>query len=270
MFRNYTFQWALVTSLFALLALGACGRPAYDPQDAGSIIRAMEAAMGGKQSLHGLQDVQFTYTYDQVSEGTKDISVERYRFADEASYGNYSVHKVHVAPKLDGEIKQSLLRGQTTVTQDGNPLTDPAHVGTATFLRMANYFWFTMMFKLSDPQTIYEVLPQRTVGETTYDVVQVSYNPVKTGKAANDTYILYINPKTHLVDQFLFSLPAMGVNEPVLLFEAEHTKMNGIQVITRRTMFGTDGQGNKKGDAQTVQTLTDISFNNGFQDSDFL
>ena len=270
MFRNYTFQWALVTSLFALLALGACGRPAYDPQDAGSIIRAMEAAMGGKQSLHGLQDVQFTYTYDQVSEGTKDISVERYRFADEASYGNYSVHKVHVAPKLDGEIKQSLLRGQTTVTQDGNPLTDPAHVGTATFLRMANYFWFTMMFKLGDPQTIYEVLPGREVNGTTYDVVKVTYDPEKTGKPVNDTYILYVNPETHLVDRFLFSLPAMGVKDPILLFEVEYTKMHGIQVITKRTMFGTDGEGNKKGPAQAIQSLSDIQFKNGFTDAQFL
>ncbi len=247
----------------------ACGKQ-YDPQDAKSMIQALHDAVGGKERLLSLKDVQFTYTYDQVSKGTKDISVERYRFADEASWARYSVHEENVAPNLEGEVTQSLYQGKATFKHKGEELSDPALLGVTTFLRHANYFWFTMMFKLSDPQVIAEVLPRRTVDAKTYDVVKVTYDPAVTGKEQNDIYILYFNPETHLVDRFLFSLPAFGVNEPVLLFDVEYTRMQGIQVITKRTMYGTDGQGNKQGEAQLIQTISDVKFTNGFTKQDLI
>lgn len=257
----------LISSLIAFST--ACGVK-YDPTNARSMIQALHDAVGGKERLLALKDVQFTYDYDQVSKGTKDVSVERYRFADEASWAKYSVHQVNVAPNLEGEVSHSVYQGKPTFQHKGEALNDPALIGVTTFLRSANYFWFTMMFKLVDPQTVYELLPQREVNGKFYDIVKVTYDAAKTGKELNDTYILYINSETHLVDQFLFSLPDRGVIEPILLFEVEYTKVQGIQVITRRTLFGTDGQGNKQGDAQLIQSVSDIKFNNGFQAKDLI
>ncbi len=256
---------AISILLMAGLMLAAC-KPAveYDNKDAKSMLKALNHAVGGSARLKALRDVRFTYDYNQVSKGTKDVSVETYIFANEFSRGDYSTHQVNVAPQLKGKVTQALHNGKPFFIHEGKQLKDPKLLGATTFLRKANYFWFTMMFKLTDPQTVTSVLPQRKVGNTTYDVVKVSYDAAKTGKKLNDSYILYINPKTRLVDQFLFSLPAFGVKEPVLLFEVEYAEAGGIKYISKRTMFGTDGKGNKKGPAQTIQTVSNIKFNNGF------
>ncbi|MEL7005574.1 MAG: hypothetical protein AAFN93_23010 [Bacteroidota bacterium] len=97
-----------------------------------------------------------------------------------------------------------------------------------------------------------------------YDKVLVTYDPASTGKEVNDTYILYINPETHMVNRFLFSLPALGVNDPVLLMEVDYSAMNGIQVPVARRAYQTDGNGNINGDPFIVQSLDNITFNNGF------
>ena len=122
---NKKINLALVAGAVSLATLVACGPQPYDAQDAKSMIKAVEKAVGGKAGLHALKDVQFNYDYDQVSAGTKDVSVERYRFADEASYAKYSEHKVHVAPNLEGEVEQSLLKGQASFKHKGEALEDP-------------------------------------------------------------------------------------------------------------------------------------------------
>ena len=152
---------------------------------------------------------------------------------------------------------------KSSVYNNGEAVEDPKVVGTGQFLRQANYMWFTMMFKLTDPGTIQEYKGQEEIDGVTYDVVMVTYDSESTGKEQNDTFILHINPETKMVESFNFSLPAFGVEQPVLLAKLTYTEIDGIHVISNREMFAPapDGSGMTP---MVSQTLENIKFNNGF------
>jgi len=122
-----------------------------------------------------------------------------------------------------------------------------------------------MMYKLDNPGTINKYMGTETVNGITYDKVSLTYE--NTGKEADDEYILYFNPKTHLVDQFYFSLPAFGVNAPVLRMELEYEKMKGVYIATKRKGYfpNEKGEYNLSG----IYTSSNIKFNNKFKKADF-
>ncbi|MBT8264107.1 MAG: hypothetical protein KJN75_02105, partial [Muriicola sp.] len=97
-----------------------------------------------------------------------------------------------------------------------------------------------------------------------YDKLHVTYDPEITGKELNDTYILYVNPTTKVIDRFYFSLPNLGVNDPVLIAHYEYEDIEGQLLATKRTYFLPDDKGAYSDEPSLVQTLTNISFNNGF------
>ena len=124
------------------------------------------------------------------------------------------------------------------------------------------------MYKLSDPGTNYKYLGTEKVGDVTYEKVSLTYSGDVTKKEQNDEYVLYFNPKTHLVDQFLFSLPAWGINKPVLKMTLVYEKIDGILVSTVRKGF----MPNDKGEYVPLGdfTFSDVKFNNGFKKESFL
>lgn len=234
----------------------------YDTNNPKTIINAIGVASGGFENLKALKDVSFDYSYVQP-DGKKDISQERYIFSNEASWAKYTAHEINVAPHLDGNVIQFYDGEKAAVYNKGKAVEDAAITGVGQFLRQANYMWFTMMFKLADPGTLYKYEGQEVVDGKTYDKLLVTYDPEVTGKAVNDIYILYVNPVTHLVDQFKFSLPAFKVNEPVLLAKLTYTDIDGIKVITRRQMFSPASDG-KSYNPMVDQKTTNVKFNNGY------
>jgi len=217
--------------------------------------------LGGLDGLKKLHDVSFEYYYEQP-DGKKDISEERYIFEGEASWGKYITHQINAAPTLEGDIVQFYNGKDTKVYNNGKPIEDPQLIGMSQFLRQANYMWFTMMHKLTDPGTIHSYLGQEEVDGVTYDKVKISYDPAVTGKEQNDIYIVYINPTTRIVEHFTFSLPAMKVMEPVLLAKLTYENINGIKVITKRNMLAPTPEGEYT--PLVDQSLKNIKFNNGY------
>lgn len=240
----------------------------YDTNNPISLAQSISEAMGGMDALKNLNDVQYDYTYHDTPTDKMDISQEKYIFSNEHSWASYSKHEVNVSPGVEGTVVQAYDGNKAAVSINGEASEDEGAVGMAHFLRKANYFWFTMMNKLADPGTVHEYMGQEEVAGTNYDKLLVTYDSAKTGKAVNDTYILYIDPNTHMVNRFLFSLPALGVNDPVLLMEVDYQEMHGIQVPVGRRGYQTDGQGNVTGDAFVVQKLENIKFNNGLTATD--
>lgn len=234
----------------------------YDIKNPASMIRALADAAGGIDNLKALNDVQYEYHYVNP-DGRKDVSVERYIFDNEISWARYTTHQVNVFPDSEEPVVQFYDGAKCTLFKGGTAVEDADAIGLAHFLRQANYMWFNMMFKLGDPGTIYEYLGQETVDGKSYDKLKVTYNPEITGKAQNDIFILYINPATHIVELFNFSLPLFLVNEPVLLAKLTYTEIDGIQVITKREMFGPapDGSGMVP---MLEQNTLNVKFNNGF------
>jgi len=237
----------------------------YDSGDPRSIIQAIENAAGGWDNLWKLNDVEFIYTYHQPANDKKDVSVEQYHFDSESSRGVYTTHEVNVFPETPGEVIQCFDGSKAEVMLNGEKLDDPEAIGLSAFLRTANYFWFTMNFKLGNPGTSYKLLGQESVNHINYDKVKVSYESEVTGKPENDTFILFVNPETHLVDRFLFSLPAWEVMEPVLLMKVEYSEHNGLHLPTKRFAFIPDEQGIYPSEPSLVQTTSNIKFNNGFK-----
>ncbi|MEM9078038.1 MAG: DUF6503 family protein [Bacteroidota bacterium] len=236
--------------------------PVYDTNQPETVLKAVAHAHGGWGDLWKKQDVQYTYDY-RTPDGKADVSTERYIFKNEASLGKYTQHDINVMPGEEGEVVQYFNGEETVVMVDGEKAENPQLLGVSDFLRRANYFWFTMAYKLTDKGTIITYQGQEDYDGTLYDKVHVTYDPEITGKEQNDIYVLYVNPETKLIDRFFFSLPFLGVNEPVIIANYEYEDIDGQLVATKRTYFLPSEQGYAE-EPNIVQTLSNITFNNGF------
>lgn len=228
-----------------------------------ALLDALETVNGGYKKLSTKKDVEFTYVYDNFEKG-KDVSLERHIFNGEQSWASYSQHDLNVLPGKKGTAVQSLVDGIPALTLEGKAITDPKAIGGTKFLREVNFYWFAMMYKLKNEGANYKFLGTEKVGNITYDKVSLTYSSDVTKKEQNDEYILYFNPETHLVDQFYFSLPAWGINKPVLKMTLTYETIDGILVSTVRKGFGPDGS------PMGVFTFSNVKFNNGFKKEAFL
>lgn len=252
--------------LLAITLAFSAGVAQTDSKSA-QLIDALVAVNGGYEKLASKKDVQFTYIYDNFDNG-RDVSTERHIFNGEHSWGSYKEHKRNVLPEKKGLAVQSLVNGKPTLSLDGMEITDEKALGGTVFLRKVNFYWFTMMYKLKDPGTNYKHLGTEEIDGILYDKVSLTYNADVTKKEKNDEYILYFNPKTHLIDLFFFSLPDWGINEPVLKMTLDYEVVDGLYISTVRKSFGP----NEKGEYQLngAYTFKDITFNNGFKPEDFI
>lgn len=238
--------------------------PVYNTDDPQTMLAAIEHAHGGWGDLWKKGDVQYTYHYHNPTLNKTDLSTERYIFDNEASYGHYTQHEINVMPSTEGKVTQCFDGENTLVLVDGEKTDDPQANAVGSFLRSANYFWFVMPYKLNDKGTIAAYEGQEEYNGRVYDKLKVTYDSELTGKEQNDTYILYVNPDTKLIDRFYFSLPFMGVNEPVLIANYSYEDIDGQLVATKRTYFLPNETGEYAEAPSLVQTLSDVKFNNGF------
>ncbi|CAM4402035.1 DUF6503 family protein [Zobellia nedashkovskayae] len=231
------------------------------------LLAALVGENGGYKALDAKKDVEYHFIYDNFAKG-KDVSTERYIFNGEQAWGSYEQHDINVLPGTEGVALQSLVDNKPALTLVGKDITDPKAIGGTVFLRKVNFYWFAMMYKLQNPGSNYKYLGTEKVGDITYDKVSLTYSSDVTKKEQNDEFILYFNPETHLVDQFFFSLPAMGVNKPILKMTLSYEKVDGLLLSTVRKSYMPDKKG---GYMETgVYTMSDIKFNNGFKKEDFL
>lgn len=231
------------------------------------LLNALVSVNGGYQKLATKKDVQFHYVYDNFAKG-KDVSTERHIFDGEHSWASYEQHDLNVMPGQRGIALQSYVDSKPALTLNGKKITETKAIGGTVFLRKVNFYWFTMMYKLQDPGTNYKYLGTEKVGDITYDKVSLKYDAEVTKKEKNDEYILYFNPKTHLIDQFLFSLPDWGIEKPILKMTLSYENVDGILISTIRKGF----KPKKKGGFEPigVYTFSQIKFNNNFKKEDFL
>lgn len=248
---------------FALCALLVQPLFAYQDADAAALVKQVVARVGGMEGLHRLKDVQYTYTY-QLPDGKQDVSTERYIFDGEASWAAYS--KAEATGGGAGKIVQGY-DGQTTwVTVDGQPSSDEKVLKRGDFLRKTNFYWFAMMHKLTDPGLQYRTKGTKVMEGIAYQLVEVGFeNGVGD---AQDTYLLYINPYTHLVDQFLFTVMDFGRKEP-LLMRVQYETVDGVTLPTMRRYIPSNWEAEPQGDGWTLEIMQNIRFNNGFKKADF-
>lgn len=268
--RNFS-VFLIVGAIGLILALPGVCRAEYPKSDAKAVelLKAMEAKAGTYQDLQKLKDVEYVYTYRDNKTGNEDISTERYLFDGELSWAVYDQHTrmlppdhpmVPVVQGFDGE--------DAWVTVDGKVSNDEKLVGRSLFLRKTNFYWFAMMHKLLDPGTIHKYKGTREANGIEYEMVEVGFDVPKDTPA--DTYLLYINPKTGLVDQFLFTVVDFGLIEKPLLMTVEYEKFDSVMLpVTRKYTATTGWEGEVAGNPWVDEIMTEIKFGNGFEREDF-
>jgi len=231
------------------------------------VLANMISVVGNYDKLKSKKDVQFHYTYDNFDAG-QDISVERLIFDGEHSWATYGRHDRNVLPGKEGVAQQSLINGVPQLTLNGKFITDKEALGGTVFIREVNPFWFSMIYKLEDHGTNFAYMGTETVDGVNYDKLSLTYDNAVTGKPADDEYILYFNTNTHMLDLFYFSLPAFGVNDPILKMTMHYDKIDGIYVPTVRKSYAPNPQ---TGEYQLngEYTFRDVKFKNGFKPEDF-
>jgi len=220
------------------------------------------AAVGGMKKLYALRDVQYTYTY-RTPQGKEDVSIERYRFDGELSWARYTKREAHVFPRRQGEVIQGYDGKQSWMTIGDKVIVNPKLVKMADFLRKTNFYWFAMMHKLTDPGTHHRHKGISKVNGVDYHLVELTFG--EGVGDVQDKYVLYVHPKTHLVDQFLFTVMDFGMRKPYLM-RVKYAKVNGVTLPVTRRYTSSNWKGRIKKNAQwTEELMTDIKFDNGFE-----
>lgn len=228
------------------------------------LVYKMTQETGSYQDLLSLKDIVFHYTY-RTPDQKEDVSIESYIFNGELSHGAYLKHERSL-PNLIGEMQQGYNGKDFWVKIDGQEINDNSAIESATFTRKTNFYWFAMMQKLLDPNIIYEYMEQEDISDTLYDIVKITFAP--TDGSASDTYKLYINPNTHLVDQFLFTVVSKNVTDPILM-RVKYEKVEGILLTTYRKYTKSDWDANVLQDAWVEELTKDIKFNQNLDKSFF-
>lgn len=221
---------------------------------------------GDYQKLLDQKDVVYNYTY-RTPDGKEDVSTEKYIFNGELSVGQYTKHERNM-PKLEGPITQGFDGKNFWLTHNGSNITDPEILKGAIFTRRTNFYWFAMMQKLLDPGLLYKHLRQEKLNDITYDVVEVTFD--ESNKKGSDTYHLYINSKTSLIDQFLFTVVDFKVVDKPLLMRVTYETFNGLMIPSYRKYTRSNWKGEVlKDDAWVEEISKDIKFNQDLKVSEF-
>ena len=243
---------------------------AQNKTDAGTqLLKEMVAAMGGSEKYHQLRDVTYTYTYRDMMSGKQDVSIEKYLYEGELSYGKYTEHTKNVSPDKEGPVLQAWNGKEAWLIVEDNFVQAPPALRMVNFSRNTSFFWFNMMYKLLDPGTIHKALPNRTFDGKEYRVAEVTYE--EGVGDAQDRFILYINPETKLVEHFLFSNDFFGPNAPVRIMHIEFQEVGGLKFPKRQWYETADWEGNlvKGGPPKSEKIYADIKLNSGLEKSFF-
>ncbi len=229
------------------------------------LVYDMVQKVGDYKSLRKLKDVVYTYTY-QTPDGKSDVSTEKYLFNGELSYGAYHRHE-RTLPDFEGLIEQGYDGSTYWLKHNGVALQDEKLLKRVAFNRPTNFYWFTMMQKLLDQGVNYEYVKEETIDGTGYDVVKISFT--SEGDKPTDIYQLYINAKTGLVDQFLFTVADFGVMETPNLMKLQYEEVDGLLLPTKR-LYKKSTWNADVSDAPWIKvTWSDIKFDNGLTIEDF-
>lgn len=220
------------------------------------LVYKMTQKTGSYKDLMNLKDIVFHYTY-RTPDQKEDVSIESYIFNGEFSRGDYIKHE-RTLPELKGKMIQGYngkdfwlkVNRQEVITKDA--------IESVKFTRKTNFYWFAMMQKLLDPGINYEFLGQESVEGKLYDIVKITFN--SPDDVPSDIYQLYINPETHLVDQFLFTVVSKNVTDPILM-RVKYENVDGILLTTYRKYTKSDWEANVLKDVWVEEITKDIKFN---------
>ena len=249
-----------VIFILAILLVAACQSKPEKKQEKPltakeTIAQAIEA-IGGTQSFYNKKTVTYDYEY-RAPEGPNAITLvgnETYMFDKERSYATYTTHTLTGA---NGKVVEGYNGTDAWVTFNGKVSNDEQANGVARFLRKTNYYWFAMFYKLLDPGVNHEFLSDQTVNGQDYKRIKITFGDnIGDGQ---DTYVIYVNKETELIEQFLFTIVGFGVIDPFLM-TFDYETIDGVKIPTKRKYIESDWDGNVKGKEYYITNWTNIQF----------
>ncbi len=248
------------------MTIFSCGdqKTALPTSQGGKLVVKMVDKVGHLDKLLSKKDVEYTYTYT-VPGGKSDISNEKYIFEDELSYGMYVQHQ-RTLPDLKGVMEQGYDGKDYWLKVNGKEVNDDKALKRVAFSRPTNYYWFTMMQKLLDPNLKYTYVGESRIKNKDYDIVKVEFE--SKGDKPTDIYQLYINKETSLVDQFLFTVADFGLMEPKLM-EVEYEKVEDLYIPTKRRYKNSTWDAKVTEEPWITVVWSDIKFNNNLKKETF-
>ncbi len=219
---------------------------------------------GNYSKLSSNKDVIYTYTY-KTPDGKTDTSTEKYIFNNELSYGLYTKHE-RTLTHLSGNIEQGYDGKEFWLKNNGEIILDSIALKRVAFNRPTNFYWFTMIQKLLDPGVNYEYIKEENIGNNEYDIVKITFN--SEDNKPKDIYQLYINKKTKLIDQFLFTVVDFGKTDPFLM-KLQYENIEGILIPTKRKYKNSNWDAEVTNKPWIFVNWTNIKFNNGLKITDF-
>ena len=229
--------------------------PAMEFQNkAHELVYQMVEKAGTFQDLLALKDVSYTYFYT-TPDNDRDSANEQYIFDGELSYSNYFKHERTLA-NLEGTFEQGYDGKNFWLKHNGEYISDSNMMKRVVFNRKTNFYWFTMMQKLTDPGLNYEFVGEDTIEGKDYNIVKISFNSDKP----TDIYQLYLNKKTSLVDQFLFTVADFNKMDPFLM-KVKYEEINGLHLPTTRIYTAGNWEGQNLSENWIKVNWKNIKFN---------
>ncbi len=260
------------TSLLIMIAMLSCKQEKNHDKslqqyknEGHRIVTQLVDQVGSYEDLLKKKDVVYTYTY-QTPDGKEDISQEKYIFEGELSYGKYQKHE-RTFTDLDGEFEQGYDGKQYWLKHNGSLIKDEAKLKRVAFNRPTNFYWFAMFQKLLDPGVNYNHLGDTSINNQMYDKIDISFD--SPDNKPTDIYRLFINQKTHLVDQFLFTVADFGVMKTPFLMQCKYENNDGMMIPSERKYKKSTWDAKVNDDPWIKVTWSDISFSNNLTPSDF-
>ncbi|AXT52576.1 hypothetical protein D1818_17695 [Aquimarina sp. BL5] len=243
-------KYSITTLVLTLIAVSA-----MSAQNADQIVDKMINELGGKKAFYRLKNVTYDVEYKDPNTPMSLSSKETYVFDKERSYATYSEHsmlgsKGNVTEAYDGENVWVKFNGKISNDKQANDI--------ARFWRKTNYYWFAMFFKLQDEGVNLQHIGNKKVEGRDYDLVKVTFG--NNIGDAQDTYVLYVNKRTKLVDQLLFTVVAFGITEPEL-YKFHYETIDGIKIPTERVEISSNWKGEIVGKKWATTYWTNIKFN---------
>ena len=227
------------------------------------MLRAIEAH-GGLEAWYNAPTSAYSWEYSNVG---SNMRFKSYLVADNNTRQVYHDLQTLGTPDDPQPIEGRFAWDGTHAWISPDTLQRP----NPRFWATTGYYFESIPFVLADPGVRYEKMPDEDLDGIAHEMVKTSYDD-GVGDSPGDTYTLYVNKETGLVDAIRYTV-TFGRDRPApdapmrenLFYYQDYVTVDGLTVPTRfRGYRFADGQ---KGDFRNEAWVSDISFRQPFDAS---